>query len=205
MQYQKPENLSFRHECRIATDKLVLDDKVYTVDQLHKLPEYLQPHNVATPSNKSAVVFFTAASPLSNHYLADMKVGSHTFNCMEQYLMYTKAIKFSDTDSAQKILSETNPGKHKELGKKTAGFDSKVWMESLDPILIQGLTSKFNQNDFCKTFLKNTGEKKIGEACKDEVYGIGMDLRNENVLNTTLWCKEGNAMGKCLETVRAAL
>lgn len=119
--------------------------------------------------------------------------------------MYSKAIKFSDTDSAQKILSEKNPGLQKELGKKIAGFDSKEWVESLDPILIQGLTAKFNQNDFCKNFLKSTGDKKIGEACRDKVYGIGMDLRNENVLNTALWCKEGNAMGKCLETVRAAL
>ena len=203
--FRDPDRPDFRYKAWLSADKLVLDNKVYTVDTLDKLPEPLQPKNVFTPSNESAVCFFRDASPLSNHYLADMVVGSNKFNCMEQYLMHAKASKFGDTDSATKVLREPRPAAQKTLGRQVAGYNHDEWVKVLHNVLIQGLTAKFQQNQFCKEFLLSTGSKQIGEAAIDKLYGIGMSLRNPHVLDTARWATDGNVMGKCLMEVRDSL
>ena len=203
--YVDPLNPNFKHKVRLSADKLVLDNNVYTIDTLHTLPEYLQPKNVFTPSNESAVCFFTDASPLSNHYLSDMVVGQYKYNCMEQFLMHSKAVKFGDSDSATKILRESRPAAQKSMGSKVAGYNEEEWLEVLHTVLMQGLQAKFNQSEFCKQFLLATGSKQIGEAAKDKIYGIGMNLRHPNVLDHTKWDPKGNIMGKCLMEVRDKL
>ena len=72
-------------------------------------------------------------------------------------------------------------------------------------MLLQGLRAKYTQNVNCKNFLKSTGSKRIGEATRDKLYGIGMTLRNPNVLDVGRWETQGNLMGKCLEEIRSEL
>ena len=200
--YRDADNAEFRFRARLSGDKLIVDGKTYTVDTLDTLPEPLQPKNVFTPSDDHAVCFFTAASPLSNHYLADMTVGQYKFNCMEQFLMHAKAIKFGDTDIASKVLQEPNPAVQKSLGRKVAAFNMEQWAKELHAILMQGLEAKFHQSEFCKDFLMATGNKQIGEATKDTLYGIGMNLRHPNLMDIGRWKQQGNMMGKCLMEVR---
>ena len=203
--YRDTDDSDFRFRARLSGDKLIVDGKTYTVDTLDTLPEPLQPMNVFTPSDDNAVCFFTAASPLSNHYLTDMTVGQYKFNCMEQFLMHSKAMKFGDTDIASKVLKEPNPAAQKSLGRKVAGFNMEQWEKELHAILMQGLEAKFCQSEFCKDFLKATGNKQIGEATKDTLYGIGMNLRHPNLMDVGRWNKQGNMMGKCLMEVRLML
>ena len=119
--------------------------------------------------------------------------------------MHTKAMTLDDTDTANKILKELNPVEQKRLGGKVAGFEKTKWDEQVETVLLQGLRAKFSQNDNCKKFLKNTDSRLIGEATKDKQFGVGMDLRNNQLLNTNKWPPQGNLMGKCLMTVRAEL
>ena len=189
----------------MSGDKLVLDGKSYSVDTLKDLPEYLQPERVFTPSNKDAVCFFTDMSPLSNHYPSEFVVGSNKYNCMEQFLMFSKAMKFGDTVTANKILREPKPHQQKNLGKKVAGFNKDTWEGSLHTVLIQGLTAKFTQHQYCKDVLKATGTRQIGEATKEMPYGIGMNLKHPDLLVSSKWDTKGNIMGKCLMEVRSGL
>ena len=196
---------TFRHKAWLAVDKLILDGKSYTVDTLHLLPEHLLPKNVFTPSNASAVAFFTKWSPMSNHFISEMQVRGQNYNCMEQYIMHSKATMFDDTDTAAKIMREMSPPEQKYLGKKVAGFDSARWEDDLEAVLMQGLKAKFIQCTDCRDFLKATGTKRIGEATRDTLYGTGHSLRSPHVLDPSRWDTRGNMMGKCLEAVRGEL
>ena len=91
--YRDPGNQDFRFRGFIDADKLILNGSVYTVDTLYKLPPALQPEVIASPYNDKIQLFFTRASPLSNHYPCHFVVDGTTFNCVEQYLMKAKAIQ----------------------------------------------------------------------------------------------------------------
>ena len=54
---------------------------------------------------------------LSNWHLSDFEVDGVKFTSMEQYMMYQKAILFDDRELAQQILSTSNAGKIKALGR----------------------------------------------------------------------------------------
>ena len=82
-----------------------------------------KPERVATPSNDETVLFFTKASPLSNHYKCNFVVNGKKYNCVEQYLMASKALHFKDTDIAAQIMRTENPGHQKGLGRKVVDFD----------------------------------------------------------------------------------
>ena len=197
----KPE---LRYKGQVVGDKLIINGSVYGVDTLHRLPNHLQPQNVATPRNDTTVLFFTRESPLSNHYPCTFTTDGDTFNCMEQYIMKTKALHFGDTDTAAKVMAEKEPGYQKELGKKVAGFDLKRWREEVPKMLKTGLTAKFSQNQSCKDFLKDTGNRTIGEANpRDSFYGIAKAISDRDAWDTAKWAH--NWLGKTLMEIREEL
>ena len=117
--------------------------------------------------------------------------------------MHQKALRFSDTDTAVKVMKSNNPVEQKALGRQVASFDQDEWRKEAKPTLIQGLCAKFGQNELCKHFLKNTGEKSIGEACEDSFWGIGMSLSDNELWNEGKW--KGNLMGKSLMEIRGEI
>tara|TARA_R110002050_G_scaffold86536_3_gene183912 strand:- start:355 stop:534 length:180 start_codon:yes stop_codon:yes gene_type:complete len=48
------------------------------------------------------------------------------YNCVEQYLMYQKAVLFKDDEAAAQIMEADKPGKQKKLGRGVRGFNEKV-------------------------------------------------------------------------------
>ena len=200
--YQDPNDKEFKHKARVIVDKLILDGEAYTVDTLDQLPDHLQPAKVYTPSNETAVCFFTSASPLSNHYLCDFKVDGQQYNCMEQYIMQQKALAFDDTDIATKVMQQHDPVEQKKLGRKVANFEMTKWEACLHDMLMRGIRSKFFQVEICKMALKDTGNKTIGEATLDKLWGIGMTLRSPHLFDIEKWPVSGNIMGRCLQEVR---
>lgn len=202
--YRDPGNQEFRFKGFIDVDKLILNGSVYTVDTLYKLPPALQPETVASPYNDKIQLFFTRASPLSNHFSCCFTVNGTIYNCMEQYLMKAKAAKFEDTDIGQKIMLSSDPVQHKILGRKVANFDLDAWREAAPEVLKKGLQAKFSQNELCKHFLLATGQREIGEANpNDSFFGIGMGLRQNEAWDKSKWGK--NLLGKCLMEVRKEL
>lgn len=58
-------------------------------------------------------------------------------------MMYHKALLFTDTDIASKILREPEPKKQKALGRKVKGFNHKIWDEQKEAIVEEGNWWKF--------------------------------------------------------------
>ena len=56
------------HKACMAMDKLILDGKTYTIDDLDKLPEELMLKNLMTKMSLNITAFFSKYSIFSNHY-----------------------------------------------------------------------------------------------------------------------------------------
>ena len=145
---------------------------------------------------------FFLNGPLCQWWKADMKEGSITFNCCEQYMMYHKAMLFKDEETATKILLTEKPREQKELGRTVKNFNEKLWSANKEKIVYNGNYLKFTQNEDLKQYLIDTNPYELVEANKyDKIWGIGMFAHDENILNTSKWGQ--NLLGKTLMKVRS--
>ena len=160
---------------------------------------------MASPSKKGITAFFTGASPLSNHYKSPFQVGKETYNCVEQFLMFRKALLFKDDETARKVIATSNPKEQKHLGYTIKGLNKDLWESKRDAIMKTALEAKFEQCDTCKTFLKNTKPNRLAEASpSDRYWGIGLGLRDQNIWDTKQW-KGQNKLGEMLMEIRQSL
>ena len=96
------------------------------------------------PSN--LVLFYGVKSRngfLSNWYMSDFEVNGIRFCCSEQYMMWSKAMLFRDTEMANKIMRSSDPKTIKAYGRKVRNFDSEIWNSHCIGIMINGLYYKF--------------------------------------------------------------
>lgn len=127
------------------------------------------------------------------------------FNYAEQYMMYNKAITFSDTEIAKNILLESKPSNIKKYGRQVKNFDSKVWDRVKFDIVVKGNYLKFSQNDKLRDILISTGDSILVEASPtDKIWGIGMSQRDPLRHDVKNW-KGQNLLGKALMKVRDML
>lgn len=151
------------------------------------------------------VYFFTEHDQLSNWHIKDFTVKGITFNCIEQYMMYSKAKLFGDEDTAKKILKEPKQSKQKALGRNVKPYVDDIWCNIREKIVTAGLLHKFSQNPELLKTLLDTGSKKLVEASKyDKTWGCGYDMDNPKILDDAKW-PGLNLLGKCLETARLVL
>jgi ribA/ribD-fused uncharacterized protein len=89
------------------------------------------------------------------------------FNCTEQYMMYAKALLFSDLATATRIMGAPAPLEQKKLGRKVAGFDDEVWCARRERIVEEGNWWKFcdGRNREMRAELLGTGERELVEVC----------------------------------------
>ena len=123
-----------RYAVKIKDDSLILNGKVYTVENLHLLPEELRPENVFTRTQGDKVAFFSKSSPLSNHYPAPIQIEGLKFSCSEHYFMLAKARAFGDEAQAKLIMGTVDPVEQKQLGSKISGFKKEVWQKKMEPV-----------------------------------------------------------------------
>ncbi len=105
---------------------------------------------------------------LSNWCYSPFSVGEHEFSCMEQFMMYRKAICFEDSITAEQILVATDAAYIKELGRKVSNYNENVWNGLRQLIVYEGLLAKFSQNEEFRNRLLSTGDAILAErAVKD--------------------------------------
>src|SRR5438045_5120721 len=83
---------------------------------------------------------FTTPSPIDPEQ-------SITFPNCETYMMYHKAILFSDIEIAERILLAEDPKEVKALGRLVRDFDDEVWKRERMGIVMEGNRVKFAQNE----------------------------------------------------------
>jgi ribA/ribD-fused uncharacterized protein len=149
-------------------------------------------------------VLFKSNYP-SQWYPSEFTYNGRKFVNCEQMMMFEKANTFGDTEIAEQIMNETDPKKHKELGRAVKNFDPDHWNTVADEIVFQANYAKFSQNPELKEKLLLTGNKKFVECAPyDKIWGNGLDI------NTTLetpeheW-KGTNRLGKAIMRARDAI
>lgn len=198
-----------RHEfnASLRLDKLNVNGKVFTVNNMDKLPPKLALENLATQTKGNITAFFTKDSFLSNHHLANQQIGNKIYNCNEQFFMEQKALTFNDQETATAIMREPNPGRQKGLGRQIPNFNQKIWNSKCLDIMKTGLEAKFTQNPSLKQSLLATGTNMLLEANpKDSYWGIGMAMRDYRIWISNIWIKTAtNHLGRLLSELRREL
>ncbi len=139
---------------------------------------------------------------LSNWYLSDFEIDGIQYSSMEQYMMYQKSILFHDNEIAEQILSTSNVGKIKALGRSVKNYEDKVWNGLRQIIVFQGLIEKFRQNDDLKAKLLDTQEDILAEcAVQDKIWGIGLSMKDDRRFDMEEWQGQ-NLLGFTLMKVR---
>ena len=114
--------------------------------------------------------------PFSQWYPSTFAVNGKTFNCAEQYMMYSKAVFFGDHETAYDIMKSTNPKEQKKLGRQVVGFNAEAWNAVAQDFVYIGNEAKFSQNKKLYDILMSTGDKTLVEASPyDAIWGIGID------------------------------
>ena len=150
----------------------------------------------------SKFTFFWGASPFSNWHISPFSMDGVKFNCAEQAMMYYKAKTFGDEDSAKKIMETELPREQKLLGRGVKNFDTTVWDESREKIVLDILVAKFSQNEDCKEALaKTSGTRLVESSSYDKIWGIGLDESDPRAQDESQW--QGlNLLGKLLDITR---
>ena len=145
-----------------------------------------------------------------------------TFVTAEQYMMYRKAMTFSDVHIAAQIMKTSEPKKQKGLGRQVKNFDAQEWEKHRELVVEEGNWNKFTRSQEDPKMadkLLATGERLLVEVrCHplasalvdrveqaspfDKIWGIGFSAA-EAKKNKERWGM--NLLGQCLMRVRTRL
>lgn len=141
----------------------------------------------------------------SNWYPSVFELAGVRFTSLEQYMMYQKAVRFGDQDSATRILETDDPGQIKALGRGVSGYDDSLWSGIRQLIVYEGAVAKFSQDAELRKRLTDTGISLLAEcAVRDRVWGIGLSMTHPDRLDPQKWQGQ-NLLGYTLMMVRDKL
>ena len=120
-------------------------------------------------------------------------------------MMYKKAVRFDDKDTADKILATDDVAEIKALGRLVANYNESCWNGVRQIIIFEGLLAKFSQNEDLKKQLKATENCVLAEcAVNDKIWGIGLSMKDSNRFEIDKWNGQ-NLLGYALMMVRERL
>ncbi|PCJ96814.1 MAG: GTP cyclohydrolase [Hyphomicrobiales bacterium] len=149
-------------------------------------------------------IFFTGGT-YSNWCHSPFQINGIRFDCVEQYMMYEKAMLFDDIEAANMIMRTLNPSRQKAIGRSVRNYNETVWASKRFEIVLEGILQKFLQNKHMKEELLLSGNKHIVEAAPwDNIWGIGMADSHPDILDESKW-RGKNLLGKAIMVVRDIL
>ena len=191
---------SMKKKCKLDGATLKIKGKHYTLKTLHKLPPELNAFKLSskTDEEKRIVGFFGQLNPLSNFHDAPFIIDGIQFHTSEQYIQYQKAQFAKDIESCNKILCTSTARECKNLSSKITNLDVDAW-ESVAKERCSWC--KFEQNPRLMECLLDTKDMTIVECAKNELWGTGKVLANEDCLDSTQWHSQG-ILGEILCEIR---
>lgn len=151
----------------------------------------------------NTVFFHLTSEPngyLSNWYPSEFVLEGITFNCVEQYMMWKKAMLFHDTSTAQNILNSSDPATMKDLGRKVEHYADSLWASKRYIIVRDAVYAKFSQNEELKKQLLSTSGLFAECAVNDIIWGIGLSMQDVRRFDRLRWQGE-NLLGFALQEV----
>ena len=111
-------------------EKLIIDGKTYTVDNLDQLPASLNVVNLTSKSNEEYFACFGELNPLSNFHPANFVLHGRKFTSAKKYIQYRKASYFDDFVTANKLANTSTALDCKELARQIKELNKSHWKKS---------------------------------------------------------------------------
>lgn len=190
-----------KKKCTMIQDKLIIEGKTFTFDNLKSLPQELNPAEAATRRSEEITAFFSEACPLSNFYRTPITIENNVYHSVEQYLQLQKAIFAEDVIAAAAIRKTKHPVECKRIAKDVNINNQQDWLQVAKDAVRRACTAKFTSNVVAKEFLLSTIGTTIAEASYDKIWGVGINLSDEKVFRKDDWTGM-NLLGQILQEVR---
>lgn len=186
---------------KLTGDKLTINGIVYSIDTIHRIPQFLPPPRQHEKVSENTVAFFGEGSVFSNFHQCVFKVNSEAFTSVEEFYQSRKALHFNRPDIADKIREASHPSRCKRLGdsiqtKIPHNTEKLQWMK-------EGVRAKFSQNENLRVKLLETHTRQILESGPDLFWGTGVTLSDASSANQAFAGK--NSLGQILMAVREEL
>lgn len=150
----------------------------------------------------NVTAFYSKRDFPSNHFLRNFTIRSVTFNCLEQFIMYVKAMHFGDPEIATQILQEPVPQQQKLLGRQVKSFNRPEWYRKIPGWYLKGCIARYEQNPMDLKMLLATGDTRLVEASPfDDIWGVKMEESDDNIQHPHLW-RGSNLCGQGQEAAR---
>ena len=179
---------------------LVIKGISYTIEDIHKLPPDLSGDQICSKSDPQTYSFFGCLHLFSNFYQVPFNYQGHTYHSSEQMIQHLNASYFDADDIAEQILSTSCALECKNLARDILNYNHDSWNSIAKEMCEGGIKAKFMQNKSLQTTLVKTGNKVIAECCLDQIWGTGVPLHDDQVLNQHNWVGQG-ILGKILEEI----
>ena len=140
-----------KKRCTLSADKLIIESRTYTVDNLNDLPPELNPAEIATKRSPEVTAFFTEMSPLSNFFRCEIVVGNEKYHSVEQYLQLQKAIFAEDQTQISAIKKAKTPLQCKTIARKLT-VDEKNWLPLAAEATRRACKVRFTNNQVVVSF-----------------------------------------------------
>ena len=195
----------YRGKCKLDGTKLVIQGKSYNRTNLENLPEDISTWKISSKESDETIGFFGELNPLSNFHPSTFIYNIIVeYSSSEQLIQHQKAKLFDDTETAVKIMKAKSALECKKLSKEISNHSHDRWKSEAKTRCEEGIKAKFMQNSGIRSYLHNTGAKKLVECCNDKLWGTGTPLQDENCLTPSHWTLQG-ILGKILENIRSSI
>ena len=185
----------------LTGNKLVINDKSYTVENLNELPPKLNPAAICTKRIGDVTAFFTASSPLSNFFpLDDFVMEGQQFPHVEQYFQWSKAIFAGEVEVARKICGTKSPALCKRLGDSVS-VNEQEWLAKAKELMSKACLTKFQNNPRARQCLLDSENTVLVEAGPNRIWGAGIGLNHPNIGKPNEYTGQ-NLLGGILTKVR---
>jgi len=129
-----------------------------------------------------------------------------SFNCVEQYMHYAKAVCFGDSEMASAILHTGLRWKHRQFSQKVKGYDVNVWKGVQSTVLFFGNLTRFVARYDDAMLLASTGDCPLYDVGGSLLWGIGVGEPRAREMWLLGEPFEGeNLQGQALERVRCCI
>ena len=148
------------------------------------------------------IFYFGAESIFSHWYKCSFIIDNQIYCCIDQYLVYKKALLFNDSEIAHKVFNSSDPKRHRYLGRDVKYFNKSVWQNHCKQFAYDANLAKFSQNKNLKITLSKTLGNSLAEASPyDRNWGIGLSMSNPMNQDRKNW-RGKNWAGEVLESAR---
>ena len=139
----------FHKKVTVIDNRLKLNNKFYTTDNLHNVPDIINPASLAERVSAEVYVFGGTTSKFckhSNFYSREFVYEHIQYTSAEQAFQHRKAREAKDMNKCREIMFNADPGTQKYLGQRVSGLAEEDWNNKKFTYMKEILLAKYSQH-----------------------------------------------------------